>query len=153
MSEPSNAQREAVISLMAEVWDDFVSDTGCFPDDFTILPRRRLQFVAGRWAGMIADALYGPNGPLATALAEAEARGRQQGLEWHPIETAPTDYTEVIGMDASGVVARTWFFAPSSQTRKWLKVGLPGKKDWRPVLWTHLPPTAPTETQKPKENA
>jgi hypothetical protein len=81
MSEPSNAQREAVIRLMAEVWDDFVSDTGCFPDDFTILPRRRLQFVAGRWSGMVADALYGPNGPITTALAEAEARGRRQGLE------------------------------------------------------------------------
>lgn len=81
MLEPSNEQREAIIRLMAEVWDDFVSDTDCFPDDFTILPRRRLQFVAGRWAGMVADALYGPNGPLTTALAEARAEGRRQGLE------------------------------------------------------------------------
>lgn len=88
------------------------------------------------------------------ALAEAEARGRRQGLEWQPIETAPADYTEMIGMDASGVIARTWFFAPSSQTRKWLKVGLPGKKDWHPVLWMHIPlATAPAETQKPEEPA
>jgi hypothetical protein len=71
---PTNEQREAIIRLLADVWDDFVSDTGHFPDDFTILPRRRLQFIAGRWAGMVADALYGVDGPFAPTPADDTAR-------------------------------------------------------------------------------
>ncbi|SHK23731.1 hypothetical protein SAMN02745194_04516 [Roseomonas rosea] len=57
---------------------------------------------------------------------------------WKPIETAPTDYTEIIGMDARGHVYRTWWFAPSSMTRDWLRV--PGNKEWKPLWWMPLPP-------------
>jgi hypothetical protein len=38
--------------------------------------------------------------------------------EWQPIETAPKDYTEVIGIDAKGAVARTWFFLRRLAERK-----------------------------------
>lgn len=124
MVEPSNAQREAVISLMAEVWDDFVSDTGCFPDDFTILPRRRLQFVAGRWAGMVADALYGPNGPIATALAEAEARGRRQGLEEaakvisKDLNEWPPSWTAVKALEGVAAAIRKLLATTPAETQK-----------------------------------
>lgn len=60
-------------------------------------------------------------------------------MEWLPIETAPKDYTEVIGMNAKGTVARTWFFEPSNLTHEWLRVGLPGNKIWNPVYWMPLP--------------
>ncbi len=59
--------------------------------------------------------------------------------EWLPIETAPKDYTQVIGIDAKGTIARTWFFAPSSLTQNWLRVGLPGKAVWHPTHWIPLP--------------
>ena len=59
--------------------------------------------------------------------------------EWQPIETAPKDYTHVIGIDAKGAIARTWFFAPSSLTQNWLRVGLPGKAVWHPTHWMPIP--------------
>lgn len=55
---------------------------------------------------------------------------------WQGIATAPTDYTHVIGTDAKGTVSRTWFFAPSSITREWLKV--PGGGKWKPLYWMPL---------------
>jgi hypothetical protein len=66
--------------------------------------------------------------------------------EWRPIETAPKDYTEVIGMDERGRIARTWFFAPSSQTQDWLLCGFGKQRPWRPRYWVPLPLGA--ETQK-----
>ena len=72
-----------------------------------------------------------------TQYRRADLPPRVKPLEWQPIETAPTDYTEVIGMDASGRIARTWFFAPSSRTRDWLAVG-GGRKKWHPIYWQHI---------------
>ena len=57
--------------------------------------------------------------------------------EWQPIETAPTDYTEVIGINAKGHISRTWFFAPSSRSEYWLKI--PNNTKWNPTHWMPLP--------------
>ena len=77
--------------------------------------------------------------------AEAERAAQIEADAWQPIETAPTDYTHVIGIDAKGCIARTWFFAPSSLTREWLRIGLPGKAIWHPTHWKplHEPDTQP----------
>lgn len=74
---------------------------------------------------------------------EAEAAEANGG--WHPIETAPTNYTNIIGIDRNGCVAKTWFFAPSSYTRNWMRCGFGKQKPWNPVGWMPLP-AAPTET-------
>ena len=60
-------------------------------------------------------------------------------MGWQPIETAPTNYTEVIGIDASGCIARTWFFAPSSRTQNWMKCGHGRQKPWLPTHWIPMP--------------
>lgn len=62
-------------------------------------------------------------------------------MSWQPIETAPMDMTEIIGMDSRGRVYRTWFFAPSSITRNWHR--WPGNHVWAPAFWMPLP--APPE--------
>lgn len=59
---------------------------------------------------------------------------------WRPMEEAPRDMTEVIGMGADGFIARTWHFAPSSRTQGWLRQGLRGTAWWLPIAWMTLPP-------------
>lgn len=44
---------EVILEAMQFAWDDFVADTGCYPDDFTV-KRGKLTFVAGRWASFAA---------------------------------------------------------------------------------------------------
>ena len=61
--------------------------------------------------------------------------------EWKTIESAPLDMTQIIGMDAKGAVYRTWFFAPSSRTRHWLR--WPGNHKWKPTHWMKLEPPKP----------
>jgi hypothetical protein len=73
-----------------------------------------------------------------------ESAGELAG--WQPINTAPTDMTEVIGINERGRVYRTWFFAPSSQTRDWLRV--PGNAPWRPTHWMPLPKPPATLTAR-----
>lgn len=75
-----------------------------------------------------------PNPLDASGAGDTDGKGV---IGWQPIETAPTDYTEIIGMDASGRIARTWFFAPSSTTSDWLAVG-GGRRKWHPVYWQHI---------------
>ena len=88
-----------------------------------------------RWA-YVQAALEDNQDELVAANARADlAEAALAAQDWQPIETAPTDYTHVIGIDAKGCVARTWFFAPSSLTREWLRVGLPGKAVWHPTQW------------------
>lgn len=75
-----------------------------------------------------------------STVCKAIARGMLGERErhgWQPIDTAPTDYTEVIGIDASGNVARTWFFAPSSRSQYWLK--RPRNAKWKPTHWMPIP--------------
>lgn len=57
--------------------------------------------------------------------------------DWMPIESAPKDGTEVIGMDARGRVCRMWFFAPSSRTKNWLRFD--DAKHFEPTRWMPLP--------------
>jgi len=60
---------------------------------------------------------------------------------WQPIETAPRDGTEIIGMDAAGFIARTWYFAPSSRTFGWLRMSRrPPYPWWHPSDWRPMPP-------------
>lgn len=70
-------------------------------------------------------------------------------MEWQPIETAPTDYTEIIGIDASGQIARTWFFAPSSRTQDWMRCGFGKQKPWHPTHWMPIPASPPTPQETP----
>ena len=63
--------------------------------------------------------------------------------QWQPIDTAPKDYTEIIGIDVCGRIAKTWFFAPSSYTRDWMRCGFGKQKPWTPTHWMPLP-DAPT---------
>ena len=76
---------------------------------------------------------------LARSNSGIDNGGGIEMSEWQPIETAPKDYTHVIGIDAKGAIARTWFFAPSSLTQNWLRVGLPGKAVWHPTHWMPIP--------------
>jgi hypothetical protein len=46
---------DMVAEAMGDAWADFVGDTGCFPDDFTLHPRRRLSFTPGRWAHIVGE--------------------------------------------------------------------------------------------------
>jgi hypothetical protein len=59
---------------------------------------------------------------------------------WRGMESAPRDYTHVIGMDAAGFVARTWYYAPSSRTFGWLRWGIRANSWWKPLFWLPLSP-------------
>lgn len=52
--EPTRSQ---IINALQYAWDDHCSDTGCYPDDFEVLPRKRLKFTAGRWADFVASCI------------------------------------------------------------------------------------------------
>jgi len=96
---------------------------------------------------------------LATALAEAEARGRRQGLEWQPIETAPRDGTIIL------VVRQSERGRRYIEASAWRRDSF-GKFYWgrhgefmpswdKAVSWSPMPAlpslaTAPAETQKPE---
>lgn len=49
----ADAIEEIVVRAMGDAWGEFVDDTGCFPDDFKLEPRRRLSFIPGTWAYMV----------------------------------------------------------------------------------------------------
>lgn len=61
--------------------------------------------------------------------------------QWQPIETAPTDGTEVLVLIKPKVIRLGWFFAPSSRTQGW------ADESSRPITPTHwMPlPEPPTE--------
>lgn len=59
---------------------------------------------------------------------------------WLPIADAPRGMTEIIGMDAKGLIARTWYFAPSSRTQGWLRQGDRSDFWWEPKFFMPLPP-------------
>jgi hypothetical protein len=72
---------------------------------------------------------------IAAALIEAAG-------QWTSIAAHDGTSKEVLGMDAKGHVEKTWYFAPSSSTKNWLRFR--GNKPWTPTHWRHLP--APPET-------
>lgn len=50
--------RAAVLEAMQACWDDFVNDTGCYPNDFTVSGgKHRVEFKAGQWAHHVAEAV------------------------------------------------------------------------------------------------
>jgi hypothetical protein len=61
--------------------------------------------------------------------------------EWQPIETAPRDYTEVIGLMGPKRMELVWYFAPSSQTFGWMNARGRRCKP-QPTHWMPIPPEA-----------
>lgn len=57
--------------------------------------------------------------------------------EWQPIETAPRDGTEIIGMIRPKVIRLVWWFAPSSRTFGWRDEN---GRTINPTHWMPLPP-------------
>lgn len=57
--------------------------------------------------------------------------------KWRPIKEAPIDYTEIIGLDNRGRVFKTWYFAPSSQTKGWIRCDTNTK--WYPEWFIDFP--------------
>lgn len=56
---------------------------------------------------------------------------------WRPIDTAPKDGTEVIGLYGRKKIALCWYFRPSSNTEGWLDQNGNAR---RPTHWMPLPP-------------
>jgi len=97
---------------------------------------------------MSGDSWYVLKKRIDTALAEAEARGKRQGLEWQPIETAPKDGMSIpcLSPQYDGPVMLSWF----------KQNGLSAWRDWdadihHPTAWFRLPlAITSAETQKPE---
>lgn len=47
--------RAQIKEIMQDCWNDWCTDTGCFPCDFKVSRGPRLEFHAGSWAGHVAD--------------------------------------------------------------------------------------------------
>lgn len=62
---------EMVAAAMQEAWDEFGSDTGCFPDCFRLTrgPKLWANFQTGNFALMVTNHL---NAALAAALSNGE---------------------------------------------------------------------------------
>jgi len=70
-AEPAaGEQAGAVAEAMQDAWNDWCSDTGCFPDDFT-LKGKTITFKAGRWAASVAAHLAAPGAAIAAREQEA----------------------------------------------------------------------------------
>jgi hypothetical protein len=67
---------EQVRTAMQDCWDEWCADTGCYPDDFTIHPRKLLSFTAGPWAAHVAERLR--SGLAASPPIPAQAGGVQE---------------------------------------------------------------------------
>lgn len=77
----------------------------------------------------------------AALLTEAAACIREL-VEWRPIETAPRDRTEIIGLCGRKDVRLIWYFAPSSRTMGWCDQN---GKFVKPTHWLPLPPAPGAE--------
>lgn len=73
-----------------------------------------------------------------TRSNQGDAGSLNQGAfsQWRPIDTAPTDMTEVIVLCGKKDISLGWYFAPSSQTRNWLNQN--GKRI-KPTHWMPIP--------------
>lgn len=148
--EELNALKRHIEPLAMKAGDPRVIVNGrTLPRDFRIIAEDEYQHLRAKLAEVQAEirVTHACNRGLVRLneatqdradRAEAALAAQIEADAWQPIDTAPTDYTHVIGIDAKGCVARTWFFAPSSLTRQWLRVGLPGKAVWHPTHWKPL---------------
>ncbi len=58
---------------------------------------------------------------------------------WRPISEHDGTTTHVLGMDKKGNVCSMWYFAPSSQTRNWWRVGGKRQEECFPVYFCAHP--------------
>lgn len=85
------------------------------------------------------------------ARAESAERERDQlreALRWQPIETAPTDSTEVLVLVRPKVIRLGWYFAPSGRTQGWCDER---GNSIRPTHWMPRPAAPDTARQALKE--
>lgn len=68
--------------------------------------------------------------PHSTAASQASDAG------WRPMDTAPTDGTEVIVRIREKVIRLGWYFKPSSRTEGWCDEN---GNSIKPIAWMPLP--------------
>lgn len=131
---------EALPAVMEQKWNEWTSDTGCFPDDFTWKGGKGvLYFSAGNWVSRIQAALrarfHGGTKAVNDILAERE---RQTGkLGWtpeHDDDHVKGELAAAAACYAVGAMLRVPMPAanigPWSRSRKMLWPW--AESDWRP---------------------
>lgn len=70
---------EILSAEMQSAWDDFTTDTGCYPDDFTVMPGRQLaaRFGASNFVRFVASGLLANHPALASSLRSPASPGAE----------------------------------------------------------------------------
>ncbi|MEX5513594.1 DUF551 domain-containing protein [Pseudophaeobacter sp. 1A09344] len=93
------------------------------------------------WWGVVTDA----SDEEAVVYVREDTSKLDRSPSWHRIDDPdnppPMDGTEVLGLMGAKDARLVWYFASSSQTKRWLDVN---GKEVQPTHWMHLP-------QPPKE--